>query len=152
MDRNGSQDAGQQLEQNINLDIPVQSLEGYNELEDKLVQPAYMSQLVFKLFNNPIFKYIFFLQKAEIKLIGGKSVKRSIKLAWEVADPTILQFFNWEGRHRVDRPLKKWNSQASDITKAILANISFYLRLNSNTINNCFDIRWIKTGISRKSH
>jgi hypothetical protein len=56
MDRNESRGAGQQLEQNINLGIPVSSLEALYELEEKLVQPAYMSQLVFKLFNNQTLK------------------------------------------------------------------------------------------------
>jgi len=46
MDRNGGQESSQQLDQNINLGLPVSSLEGFHELEEKLIQPAYMSQMV----------------------------------------------------------------------------------------------------------
>jgi hypothetical protein len=70
MDRNESQDACQQLEQNINLGIPVPSLEGFYELEEKLVQPAYMSQLVFKLLISQTFKFMFF-RKLKLNLSAG---------------------------------------------------------------------------------
>ena len=51
MDHNLSQDTSQQLEQNIDLGIPVSSLEGYYELEEKRAQPAYMSQMVFEIYD-----------------------------------------------------------------------------------------------------
>ena len=53
-------------------------------------------------------------------------MKRAVKLAWElVADPPILQFFNWEGRLRTDRPIKKTGIRKLQITTAILGNIFF---------------------------
>jgi hypothetical protein len=56
-------------------------------------------------------------------MIGGKFGKAAVKLAWElVAEPPVLQYLNWEGRDRRDRPKKKTGIRNFMITKAILGN------------------------------
>ena len=56
-------------------------------------------------------------------MIGEKFGKKAVKWAWElVAEAPVLQFLNWEGRVRRDRPKPKMGIRNSMITKAKLGN------------------------------